>query len=100
MNEERAIFRAQQLDLMYAQSGLLYEIIPNTLWYNFDPKFKHGTHVDGIVGYTSSKGIDQVMNQMGNLSINQSATRQYSDSSNPNKMADVLLVHTSDYKGN
>ena len=28
-NEEQAIFRAQELDLIYAQSGLLYEIIPN-----------------------------------------------------------------------
>ena len=28
-NEEQAIFRAQELDFIYAQSGLLYEIIPN-----------------------------------------------------------------------
>ena len=28
-NEDQAIFRAQQLDLIYAHSGLLYEIIPN-----------------------------------------------------------------------
>ena len=28
-NEEQEIFRAQELDLIYAQSGLLYEIIPN-----------------------------------------------------------------------
>ena len=30
-NEEQAIFRAQELDLIYAQSRLLYEIIPNAL---------------------------------------------------------------------
>ena len=29
-NEEQAIFTAQELDFIYAQSGLLYEIIPNS----------------------------------------------------------------------
>ena len=28
-NEKQAVFRGQELDLIYAQSGLLYEIIPN-----------------------------------------------------------------------
>ena len=28
MNEEEAILRAQQLDLIYSQSRILYEIIP------------------------------------------------------------------------
>ena len=37
-NEEQAIFRAQELDLIYAQSGLLYEIIHNALCSSFDPK--------------------------------------------------------------
>ena len=35
-NEEQAVFRAQELDLIYAQFGLLYEIIPNALRYSFD----------------------------------------------------------------
>ena len=37
-NKEHAIFRAQELDLIYAQSGILYEIIPNAPRSNFDPK--------------------------------------------------------------
>ena len=41
-NEDQAIFRAQQLYLIYAQSWLLYEIIPNAPHSNFDPKFKPG----------------------------------------------------------
>ena len=41
-NEDQAIFRAQQWDLIYGQSGLLYEIIPNAPRSNFDPKFKPG----------------------------------------------------------
>ena len=60
-NEEQAIFRAQELDLIYAQSGLLYEIIPNAPHSSFDPKVKPGPHVDGIVGCTSTKTMDLVV---------------------------------------
>ena len=63
-NEEQAIFRAQELDLIYAQSVLLYEIIPNALRSSFDPKIKPGTHADGIVGCTSAKPADSVVKQV------------------------------------
>ena len=43
------IFREQELDLIYAQYILLYEIIPNGLHSSFDPKVKPGPHGDGIV---------------------------------------------------
>ena len=69
-NEEQAIFRAQELDLIYAQSGLLYEIIPNALRSSFDPKVKPGPHVDGIVGCVSAKPMDLVTKQVIQLSIN------------------------------
>ena len=55
MNEEQDIFQAQQLDLIYAQSGILNEIIPNAPWSNFEPKFKPGPHFDGIVSFMSAK---------------------------------------------
>ena len=54
-NEEQDIFRVQELDLIYYQSGLLYEIIPNALHSSFDPKVKPGPHADGIVGCASAK---------------------------------------------
>ena len=60
-NEEQAIFRAQEVDLIYAQSGLLYEIIPNAPRSSFDPKVKPGPHADGIVGCTSAKPADSVV---------------------------------------
>ena len=60
-NKEQAIFRAQELDLIYAQSGLLYEIIRNTLRSSFDPKIKPGPHADGIAGCTSTKPADLVV---------------------------------------
>ena len=80
-NEEQAIFRAQELDLIYDQSRILYEIIPNALRSSFDPKIKPGPHVDGIVGCTSAKPVDSVVKQVSQLSINQSASGQATASS-------------------
>ena len=37
-NEEQAIFRVQELDLIYAQSSLLYEIIPMVCVLVLTPK--------------------------------------------------------------
>jgi hypothetical protein len=73
MTEEEAIFKSQQLDLIYAQSGMLYEIIPDAPWLNYDPRQNLGPHVDGIIGSKNAKSTDQVTNQMQNLSLNQSA---------------------------
>ena len=74
--EEHAIFRAQELDLIYVQSRILYEIIPNAPRSNFDPKIKPGPHADGIVGCISAKPVDSVVKQVIQLSINQSASGQ------------------------
>ena len=63
-NEDQAIFRAQELDLIYARYRLLYEIILNAPRSNFDPKIKPGPHVDGIVGSTSTKIAYLVMKQV------------------------------------
>ena len=60
-NEEQVIFRVQELDLIYAQFGLLYEIIPNAPDSSSDPKVKPGPHADGIVGCTSTKPTDSVV---------------------------------------
>ena len=68
-NEDQAIFRAQELDLIYAQFGLLYEIILNAPRSNFDPKIKPGLHVDGIVGSTSTKLAYLVTKQVSQLSL-------------------------------
>ena len=69
-NEDQAIFRDQELDLIYAQSRLLYEIIPNSPRSNFDPNIKPRPHANGIVGSTSTKPANSVMKQVNQLSIN------------------------------
>ena len=99
-NEEQVIFRAQELDLIYAQSGLLYEIIPNAPHSSFDPKVKLGPHVNGIVGCASAKPADSVAKQVSQLSINQSALGQATTSSQPAPTTNVLSVQSSDQKGN
>ena len=99
-NEEQVIFRVQELDLIYAQSGLLYEIIPNALRSSFDPKVKPRPHADGIVGCMSTKPMHLVVQQMSQLAINQSALGQATASSQPTQMASVLSVQSSDQKGN
>ena len=75
-NEKQVFFRVQELELIYAQSGLLYEIIPNTPHSCFDPKVKPGPHANGIVGCASAKPVDLVAKQVSQLSLNQSASGQ------------------------
>ena len=75
-NEDQAIFRAQELDLIYAQAGILYEIILNAPRSNFNPKIKPGPHVNGIVGSISTKPVDSVMKQVSQLSLNQYVSGQ------------------------
>ena len=99
-NEEQEIFRAQELNLIYTQSRLLYEIIPNALRSSFDPKVKPGPHVDGIVGCVSTKPTDSVVKNVSQLSINQFSSGQALASSQPTQTASVLLVQSSDQKGN
>ena len=99
-NEEKASFREEELDLIYAQSGLLYEIIPNAPCSSLDPKIKPRPHADGILGCTSTKLADSVVKQVSQLSINHSALEQDMASSQPTQMASVLFVQSSDQKGN
>ena len=90
----------QELDLINAQSNLLYEIIPNAPRSSFDPKVKPGPHADGIVGCMSTKPTDWVVKKVNQLSINQSTSGKATTSSQPTQMMSVLSVQSSDQKGN
>ena len=68
--KEHEIFRAQHLELIYSQSGILYEIMPNEELLNIDlQKLKSRPHVDGIVGSSQIKFTDLVYDHMKQLSI-------------------------------
>ena len=84
------------MDLIYAQSGLLYEIIPNAPHSSFYPKVKPRPHADDIVGCASAKPVDSVAKQFSQLSINQSASGQATAPSQPTQMLSVLSVQSSD----
>ena len=56
--EEEAILRDQQLDLIYARYGILYEIIPKApRSTNSAEKPKPGPHADGVVGSVKSPTV-------------------------------------------
>jgi hypothetical protein len=76
-SEEEVIMRAQQLELIYSQSGLLYEVFPDVPWSILDKaRHKSGPHADGIVGSAQAKPVDQLSNQLQQLSIQQTTTNQ------------------------
>jgi hypothetical protein len=94
--KEEAIFRDQQLDLIYDQSRLLYHLLPDAPWSNYDPRQKPRPHADGIVGSTNVKSTDSVENQLKDLSLSQSARGLSSSmSSNPTHSTDVHSVQSS-----
>jgi hypothetical protein len=64
-NEEEDIFRAQQLDLIYAQSRMLYHLLPDAPRPNHDPRQNPRPHADGIVGSTNVKSIDSATKSVG-----------------------------------
>jgi hypothetical protein len=94
--EEEAIFKAQQLDIIYAQSGMLYKILLNALRSNYDPRQKPGLHADGIVGFVNVKYAESVTSHLKDLSLNQYAGGPASFlSSNPTQSTDVRSVQSS-----
>ena len=61
MSEEESILRAQHLDLIYSQSGILYEIVPEEPRPSHEAeKPKPGPHTDGVVGSVNSPTIESL----------------------------------------
>jgi hypothetical protein len=83
-SKEEDIMRAQQLELIYSQSGMLYEIFPDAPRSTFDlTKTNFGPHVDGIVGSTQNKPTYHLSNQMQQLSLQQTVASQTSSTTTP-----------------
>jgi hypothetical protein len=58
--EEEAIARAQYLDLVYSQSGNLYELIPNATHATNDPsKPSSASHADGVISSVKTQSTSQ-----------------------------------------
>jgi hypothetical protein len=60
VTKEEAITQAQYLDLVYSQSGTLYELIPNATHATNDPSKPSSTsHVDGVIGSVKTQSTSQ-----------------------------------------
>jgi hypothetical protein len=95
-SEEEAIFKAQQSDIIYAQSGMLYNILPDAPRSNYDPRQNPRPHADGIVGSVNVKSAESVTSHLKDLSLNQSVGGPTSSvSSNPTQSMDVCSVQSS-----
>ena len=69
--------RAQQLELIYSQSGLLYNILSDAPRSILDKtRQRAGPHADGIVGSAQTKLTEQLTKQLQQLSIQHSAASQ------------------------
>ena len=97
-NEEEASLRAQQLDLIYSQSGILYEIILGAPRPTHSvEKPKPGPHAYGVVGSVKSPTVESLAKQLHELSVKQStakATKAAPSSQNAN------VFSQSSQKGN
>jgi hypothetical protein len=75
--EEDAIMRAQHLEIIYSQSGLLYEILTNVPRSILDKtRQRVGPHVDSIVGFVQTNPTEQLTKQLQQLSIQYTAASQ------------------------
>ena len=70
VTEEDIIKRAQHLDLIYSQSGSLYDIIPQAPRpSNEKPQTTPRPHADSVIGSVCTTSISQVIGQLGQLAI-------------------------------
>jgi hypothetical protein len=60
VTKEEAIARAQYLDLVYSQSGTLYELIPNAIRASTNPSKPSSTsHANGVISTVKTQSTSQ-----------------------------------------
>jgi hypothetical protein len=85
--------RDQQIELIYSQSGLLYEVFPDAPRSILDnTRHKSGPHVDGIVGSAQANPTDLLSNQLQQLSMQQTVANPTPSSVAP--PAQTSYVHS------
>jgi hypothetical protein len=94
--------RTQQLELIYSQSGLLYEIFPDVPRSILNKaRKKSGPRVDGIVGSAQEKSTYQLSNQLQQFLIQQIvASQTYGSIVPPTQKSDVHSVQSMNPKDN
>jgi hypothetical protein len=101
-SEEDAIMRAQQFELIYSQSSLLYTILPDAPRLILDKtRQRAGPHADGIVGLAQTKPTEQLTKQLHQLSIQHSVASQTTSlTAPPTQTLEVHSVQTTNPKAN
>ena len=91
---------AQQLELIYSRSGLLYKIFLDALRSILDKtRQRSGPHADGIIGSEQTKPVDPLSNQLQQLSIQYTGASQTTGSIvPPTQKSDVHSVKTTNPK--
>jgi hypothetical protein len=99
-SKEDTIMRAQQFELIYSQSGLLYNILPYAPRSILDKtRQRAGPHADGIVGSTQTNPTEQLTKQLQQLSIQHTTTSQTTAlAAPPTKTSEVHTVQSTNPK--
>jgi hypothetical protein len=92
--------RAQQFELIYFQSGLLYNILPDAPRSILDKTTQRaGPHADGIVGSAQTKPAEKLTKQLQQLSIQHTTTNQTTSLvATPTKMSEVHTMQSTNPK--
>jgi hypothetical protein len=98
--EEDTIMRAQHLELIYSQSDLLYEILPDAPRSILDKtRQRAGPHADDVVGLAQENPTEQLTKQLQKLSIQHTTASQTTVlASPPTKKSDVHTVQSTNPK--
>jgi hypothetical protein len=101
-SKEDAIMRAQQFELIYSQSGLLYNILPDAPRSILDKtRQRSRPHADGIVGSAQTKPAEKLKKQLQQLSIQHSVASQTTAlATPPTQTSEVHFVQMTNPKAN
>ena len=96
MSEEKAIIRAQYLDLVYSQYDTLYELIPHAPCPTYDPSKDPQAHTDKIIGLVKSTPEKPLSKPSRNS--NSTTKTSTKSTTTPTKTSDVNVVQKTPSK--
>jgi hypothetical protein len=94
--EEESIARAQYLDLVYSQSGTLYELIPNATHATNDPsKPSSSSHADGVIGSVKTQSTPQSVGAVPQAASSFAPSLTTSSTSSHTQVSEVNAVQSA-----
>ena len=100
-SEEQAIFRAQQLELIYSQYGILQKYLPDAPGSKVDiAKSKPGPHGEGIIGSVDTNAVN-LLSQLQQLSLQTASNNQVTSSTTSSSKPSLInVIQSNNPKGN